>query len=230
MNKNAKGNPTNMNNSALDESFKELFFKFILIGDAGVGKTSILQRYIDNTFQKDYNVTVGAEFGSKFVEIDEVTRIKLQIWDTAGQESFSNIVRSFYKDSQGVFFVYNVNQRQTFENLKKWKESVVEEVDPSAIFVLIGNQVDLKEEREVSYEDAVKFMQDNGIHFLFETSALNGTNVELAFVEAAKLGFLTYLKERMTGQGSVFDPKHNNETLVLSARNNTKADESGCNC
>ena len=130
-------NAADLNSSMTDETPRELFFKFILIGDAGltlyyhlfniysgVGKTSIVKRYTENTFDKDYRVTVGAEFASKFVDIDESTRIKLQIWDTvfiillqslinvlqAGMDSFVNIIRSFYKDSHGVFLVYDVNR------------------------------------------------------------------------------------------------------------------------
>jgi Ras-related protein Rab-2A len=212
----------------VDPSSRELIFKFILIGDAGVGKTSILQRYTANRFDKDYHVTVGAEFGSKFINIDDSTRVKLQIWDTAGQESFVNIVRSFYNGSHGVFLVYDVNRRETFENLKKWKDDVCENVDPNAIFVLVGNQVDIGG-RQVEYDEGVSFMQDNGIHFFFETSALKSIGIDMAFEEAAKLAFVSYIKDAMARNESIYgSPK---KTVVLEASPSKRKQENGqCAC
>jgi len=123
----------------------------------------------------------------------------------------------------------------------KWKENVCEEVDPSVIFVLIGSQTDRDDQRQekyllilitcnrqVTYEEGVEFMQENGIHFFFETSALNGTNIDLAFLEATKLGFISYLKDKKAGEGSIFHPK--NENAIYLSQKNDQNEQSKCAC
>jgi len=170
-----------------------LLFKVILIGDSGVGKSSVLLKYTTNEFMQLSSSTVGLEFASKNVEIDNETIIKLQIWDTAGQESYKSIVRSFYKHAKAVFLVYQVNRKDTFESLKSWMHEIRENSCEDIVVVLMGNQCDLVKERQVTYEEGEQFMRENGVHFFFETSALDGSNIEKAFTEAAKLLFLNFL-------------------------------------
>jgi len=164
-----------------------LVFKFILVGDTGVGKSSILMKYCDDTFLLEHNVTVGVDFRSKNVQIDPKTNVKLQIWDTAGQETFGTIVRSFYKDCAAIFLVYDVNSRGTFQNLETWLSEVRTHCDNEPIYILIGNQVDFNVERQVPYEEGKKFMEDCNLDFFFETSARNGQNIQKAFSEAIKM-------------------------------------------
>jgi len=166
-----------------------------LIGDQGVGKSSVLLRYTQNDFKRDYGATIGIEFASKSVEIDPETIIKLQIWDTAGQESFRSIVRSFYRSSTAAFLVYQVNKKESFESLQSWLEEIRDNASENIVIVLMGNQCDLEQQRQVTYEEGEKFMKDNDLHFFFETSAANGNNVDKAFNEAAKLIFLRYIGE-----------------------------------
>jgi len=140
---------------------------------------------------------VGAEFGSKIIDIDETTRIKLQIWDTAGQESFQSLIKSFYRDAAGIFLVYNVNRKDTFESLTNWMLDIKESAPEDVILVLIGNQVDTPEMREVSYDEGLELMKQENLHFFFETSALDGTNIDLAFLESSKLAFLNEIQDKL---------------------------------
>jgi len=209
----------------------EYVFKFLIIGDAGVGKTSILQRYTEDEFTHGQQPTIGVEFGSKSIELDESTKIKLQIWDTAGQESFRTVVKSFYRDAQCVFLVYNVKQRETFESLSHWLSEVSENGDQGIIQILIGNQTDEVDgySRQVEYEEGVEFMKENGIHFFFETSALKGTNIDLAFVEAARLAFLFLMKDRKEGRDSLFTVTKKSSISLINERRD-QIDAGNCAC
>ena len=99
------------------------FFKIIIVGEAGVGKTSLLMRYIKGNFSNDYNLTLGFEFASKDIEIDGAS-YKLQVWDTAGQETFKSIIRTFYRNVDAVMLVYDLTKKKTFEQLEFWLTEV----------------------------------------------------------------------------------------------------------
>jgi len=214
---------------SMDAKSQETFFKFILIGDAGVGKTSILLRYTKDEFANEYHVTVGAEFGSKVMNLGGGNNVRLQIWDTAGQESFLSVIKSFYRDAHAVFVVYDVTRKDSFENLNLWMQDILENADPSAILVLIGNQVDREDKREVSYEEGEQFMKEKNIHYFFETSAYNGANVDFAFSETARLAFANLLRERMDQSGASFYEKRK-DTVTLRPTRVKKSKDSECAC
>ena len=131
-------------------------------------------------------MTVGVEFGTLLVKLDTQV-FKLQIWDTAGQESFKSITKIFYRGAHCIFFSYDITRMETFTNLAKWFEEVLEQSEPDIIMFLIGNKKDREGEREVSWEKAEAFRKEKGIHFFFEASAKSGDNVEKIFITAAKL-------------------------------------------
>lgn len=112
---------------------------------------------------------------------------KLQIWDTAGQESFKSITKIFYKGAHCVLLAYNITRRDTFENLGIWLEEVRQQSDPEVIIILVGNQKDREEHREVTVQEARDFQRNNSIPFFLETSAKTGQNVEIVFQMAAKI-------------------------------------------
>jgi len=173
---------------------KTLNFKLVLLGDAAVGKSSLLVRLTDQRFLANPDPTLGVEFGSKLISIpDEDKIVKLQCWDTAGTESFRSITRSYYRGAAGCLLVYDVTNRKSFVNTKSWLADVREHADPHVTCILVGNKVDLCDDvqdgpskpRQVSTEEGAQFAQQEGLLFV-EASAKSGLNVEQAFVEAAR--------------------------------------------
>ncbi|KAJ6244139.1 rab2a [Anaeramoeba flamelloides] len=159
-------------------------YKLILVGDSGVGKSCILMRYLHDEFQTDYDVTIGVEFGSIPLEIMDQT-ILLQIWDTAGQESFRSITRPYFRRAVGALLVFDITQRESFNNLKSWLEDIRLNASFNVQITLIGNKVDLSYDRVVSYEEGEKFAKEHGLLY-YETSANTSTNIEKVFEETAK--------------------------------------------
>jgi len=167
--------------------------KFIITGDAAVGKSSLLIRLTDQRFLANPDPTLGVEFGSKLIEIPEEGKvIKLQCWDTAGTESFRSITRSYYRGAAGCLLVYDVTSRASFVNARSWLHDVREHADPHLTCILVGNKVDLVDgstpqsrNREVTTEEGEKYAREEGLLFV-EASAKSGVNVEKAFEEAAR--------------------------------------------
>ena len=157
----------------------DFLFKMILIGDSGVGKSNILLKYLKNEFQQNTKATVGVEFGTKTVEIDN-KKIKVQIWDTAGQERYRSITSAYYKGAKGAFIVYDITRKASFENIDKWIEDLKSNGDKNVSIMLIGNKSDLADKREVQTDEGIKKSEESKVAFL-ETSALNGENVAKAF-------------------------------------------------
>lgn len=151
----------------------------------GVGKSCLLSRVMDNDFKTEHNVTIGVEFGSFVVKVDNKI-VKLQIWDTAGQESFRSITRIFYRGAHCVFLTYDVTRDDTFLDIVDWLKEAKQHATPDILLYLIGNQADLEEDREVTRERAIEFQKANKIDAFFETSAKTGNNVEEVFALAAK--------------------------------------------
>ena len=160
-------------------------FKYIIIGDTGVGKSCLLLQFTDNRFNPDYNVTIGAEFGGKMVILDEVP-LYLQIWDTAGQENYLSIARSYYRGAAIALIVYDITRRSTFENVERWVSEVRENANSQAIIILIGNKSDMEDNRAVSVSEGRELAKRNNLLFA-ETSAKEATHVCDAFEFPAKL-------------------------------------------
>lgn len=159
-------------------------FKFIIIGDSGVGKSCLLLQFTDKRFQPIHDLTIGVEFGAKIVQMDGKT-IKLQIWDTAGQESFRSITRSYYRGAAGALLVYDITRRETFNHLSSWLEDARQYSSPDMTVVLVGNKCDLEHRRQVTKEEGEAFARSHGLGFL-ETSAKTAFHVEETFTEAAR--------------------------------------------
>jgi Ras-related protein Rab-2A len=159
-------------------------FKYIIIGDTGVGKSCLLLQFTDKRFQPVHDLTIGVEFGARMVQIDN-RQIKLQIWDTAGQESFRSITRSYYRGAAGALLVYDITRRETFNHLTRWLEEARQNANQSMVIMLIGNKSDLDHRRQVSKEEGEKFAKEHGLIFL-ETSAKTAANVEEAFIHTAQ--------------------------------------------
>eukprot|EP00026_Physarum_polycephalum_P013657 Phypoly_transcript_14082.p1 GENE.Phypoly_transcript_14082~~Phypoly_transcript_14082.p1 ORF type:complete len:213 (+),score=30.18 Phypoly_transcript_14082:68-706(+) len=159
-------------------------FKYIIIGDTGVGKSCLLLQFTDKRFQPVHDLTIGVEFGARMITIDG-KQIKLQIWDTAGQESFRSITRSYYRGAAGALLVYDITRRETFNHLTNWLEDAKTHANSNMTIILVGNKSDLEHRRAVSFEEGSAFAKEHGLIFL-ETSAKTAANVEEAFINTAR--------------------------------------------
>ena len=161
-------------NTRHDEDYNFLF-KIILVGDTGVGKTHLLSRYIKGSLPRNKFPTIGVEFATKPVPLKTGGTVKAQIWDTAGQERFKAITSAHYRKSLGALIVYDLTKEPSFTSVKKWMEEVKEHADPDIVIMLVGNKLDLCEqrpaERKISTEKALDFARENGLLFM-ETSAV----------------------------------------------------------
>eukprot|EP01126_Amoeba_proteus_P007400 TRINITY_DN12665_c0_g1_i2.p1 TRINITY_DN12665_c0_g1~~TRINITY_DN12665_c0_g1_i2.p1 ORF type:complete len:315 (-),score=49.71 TRINITY_DN12665_c0_g1_i2:78-956(-) len=159
-------------------------FKFIIIGDTAVGKSCLLLQFAESRFQPSHDMTIGVEFGTKTVIVDD-TQIRLQIWDTAGQESFRAITRSYYRGAAGALLVFDITRRDSFNQLDGWLSEASKHGNEGMVIVLIGNKTDLESRRAVSTAEIEDFARRNNLLCL-ETSAKTATNVEEAFLTCAK--------------------------------------------
>ncbi|XP_026888675.1 ras-related protein Rab-35b [Electrophorus electricus] len=156
----------------------DYLFKLLIIGDSGVGKSSLLLRFADNTFSGSYITTIGVDFKIRTVELNG-EKVKLQIWDTAGQERFRTITSTYYRGTHGVIVVYDVTSAESFVNVKRWLHEINQNCD-DVCRILVGNKNDDPNSKVVETNDAQKFAEQMGIR-LFETSAKENINVEEMF-------------------------------------------------
>lgn len=157
----------------------DFLFKVVLIGDSGVGKTCLLARYRRDEFTYDTKHTIGVEFGTKELQIKGRT-VKAQIWDTAGQERYRAITKAYYRGAVGALLVYDITDRETFNNLKRWLSEVQGHADRDIQLMLVGNKSDMESARAVSIDEGKAFAEQHGLYFV-ESSALKGEAVNHAF-------------------------------------------------
>lgn len=159
---------------------EEIIFRLLIVGDSGVGKSCILVRFTQGIFSTGVDLTIGVDFATKTVQISN-KQIKLQVWDTAGQEGYRSITRSFYRNADGIFLVFNVNKRSSFDNCESWINEIRNNSPPDALVFLLGNQCDVQDGREVSVEDAKGFVGKHLLDGYIETSAKEDKGVQEAF-------------------------------------------------
>ena len=161
-----------------EDNYEQLY-KIIIIGDSGVGKSNILGRYLHNEFREDTKSTVGVEFGSKKMVIENIP-IKLQIWDTAGQERFHSITKNIYRNANGVLFVYDITNQESFNNIKNWIKDLDNIKSDDIKSIIIGNKIDLEDKRIINKSDLENLANKYKMSFL-EVSAKNNININEAF-------------------------------------------------
>jgi len=169
---------------------KKVLLKVIILGDSGVGKTSLMNQYVNKKFSNQYKATIGADFLTKEVQVDDRT-VTMQIWDTAGQERFQSLGVAFYRGADCCVLVFDVNNAKSFETLESWRDEFLIQASPrnpeNFPFVVIGNKIDMEEsKRMISQKRAMAWCQSKGNIPYFETSAKEATNVEQAFQTIAK--------------------------------------------
>lgn len=158
-------------------------YKLVFLGDQGVGKTSIITRFMYDSFDKNYQATIGIDFLSKTMYLEDRT-VRLQLWDTAGQERFRSLIPSYIRDSSVAVVVYDITNRASFLNTAKWIEDVRNERGNDVIIVLVGNKTDLSERRQVSVEEGEDKANKESIMFI-ESSAKAGFNIKALFRKLA---------------------------------------------
>ena len=176
----------------------DFLMKLILVGDSGVGKTNILSKYLKNDFDPDSKATVGVEFGTKNIEIDN-KRIKVQIWDTAGQERYKSITSTYYKGAKGAFIVYDITRKSTFDNIDKWIGDLKNNGDENMIVYLVGNKSDLNDMREVRKDEAMTKSEKFNIAFS-ETSAIYGDNIHKIFQDLMEKVYINFYRNVNTNR------------------------------
>ena len=164
----------------------DYLLKYIIIGDAHVGKSNLLLRYANGEFRSDYQTTIGVEFAAKNVNINDLI-YRVQLWDTSGQEQFRSITRNYYKNSACALVVYDITSKISFENVANWIEEIRAQCTQSIYMILVGNKIDLDSsgKREVETAEGQELAEKYEIKF-YETSAKEGTNVTDVFVNSAK--------------------------------------------
>ena len=159
----------------------ENVYKVLLLGDSTVGKTCFLMKYTDEAFQETHMATIGLDYRLKSMKLKNGKTVKIQIWDTAGQDRFRSITKNYYKGSHGIILIYDITNPITFENITHWVSQVREEASQNVVIYLIGNKIDLEDEqRKVSTEEGEKLAEKLGLPFN-ETSAFDGTNINETF-------------------------------------------------
>ena len=194
--------------------------QLLIIGDSSVGKTSILTRFANGTFNSNYLATVGLDSFTKDETIDD-KNVRIKIWDTAGQERFKSLTKGFFRNAEGIMIAYDVTSQETYESLKYWiqsiKTNIGEDLDHIPIIIL-GNKID-SEDREVKTEDAEAFCKKENYPY-FETSAKTGENIDQA---------VRFLVKKLMELNS--DNKGgNNDNIKINKEEHKKKEKSGCGC
>jgi Ras-related protein Rab-2A len=203
---------------------------FPFLSFSGVGKSCLLLQFTDKRFQPVHDLTIGVEFGARMISVAQDTvPVKLQIWDTAGQESFRSITRSYYRGAAGALLVYDITRRDTFQHLSRWLEEAKQHAHPNMVILLIGNKNDLEHRRAVTTEEGKAFADQHGLLFL-ETSAKTAYNVEQAFLKTADEIYTKIQSGEIdpTNESSGIKVGMTQSTDTVGLSNNQPARQNGC--
>ena len=195
--------------------------QLLIIGDSTVGKTSILCRFTNGTFNDNYLATIGLDNFTKDEIIDN-KNIRVKMWDTAGQERYKALTKGFFRNAQGIMIVYDVTNQDTFENLKHWIQSIKTNMGNDLEhlpIIIIGNKID-SDDREIKFEEAESFCKQGNFPY-FETSAKTGENIDKA---------IRFLIKKVMDLNSENKAEYNDNNIKLNKEEHKKKDKSGCPC
>ena len=203
-----------------DPGQPDLSFKIIIIGDSFVGKSSLAIKATKGTFDSLYTPTLGFEFLTFYVKLND-KNIKLQIWDTCGQETYRSLIGSFYRNSSLALIVYSIDNENSFNNIEIWLNDLKTKGNPDVNIFLIGNKADLEDKRMITKDMANDLCDIHNINFFLETSAKTGFNAKNIFIQAAKLLYEQHMKykDRASRIGSLapdqYQPEINTNNIML---------------
>ena len=218
----------NLNYEILPDDYTQydLSFKCIVIGDSGVGKSSLTNKATNNIFDDNYKATVGFEFFTFNIKIND-TIIKLQVWDTCGQELYRSLITNFYRNSSLALIVYSVTSERSFTNIDTWLQELRTHSNPDVKMILIGNKIDLIEQRVISKEQGELLAKKNNMNLFIETSAKAGINAQNTFVQMAYILYQDYLKYKNNDDLSSDSTYKTVETTGKTIENKKQV-KSGC--
>ena len=198
-------------------------FKIIVIGDSAVGKSSLTLRGAKDKYKDFYTPTIGFEFLSFTIKIKNQI-IKLQIWDTCGQEVYRSLISSFYRNSSLAILVYAINNQESFDSLETWLDEIKTQTHPNLKIFLIGNKIDLEDQRVVSKEAGEELAKDHNLNLFMETSAKTGINAREVFIRAAKM-LLEEYKKLFQEEGMDPNITGDKSSISLSSQEKDKSNE-----
>ena len=196
----------------------EINLKILLCGDSSVGKTSLLLRYTEEYFPEMHISTIGVEYKIKILNING-RKVILRIWDTSGQERYRSITQNFYRNANGILFVFDLTSKETFDNIRNWLTDS-QDYETKVTKILVGNKIDLTEGRKVEKDTVLKYAEKKEMKY-YETSAKDGTNVDKAFRELAELILENKTDEEIKEE--YMDSTKNNSSFNLSMESEKSA-------
>jgi len=203
----------------------DLSFKLIFIGDSSVGKSCLTAKAVKNNFEEYYQATVGFEFLTFNMKVNDKV-IKLQIWDTCGQEIYKSLISNFYRNSSLAVLVYAIDNKESFNHVENWLSDLKSQANPDVRIFLVGNKADLEEDRKISKEEGEKYKEDQHLDLFLETSAKTGHNARNVLVEAAKILYMDYLKfDENNKDDNSKDKDKNKKKLLIQKQTKSKT---GC--
>ncbi|RUS28867.1 hypothetical protein BC938DRAFT_481348 [Jimgerdemannia flammicorona] len=214
---------------AQEEESYDYLFKIVLIGDSGVGKTNILNRFTKDSFNFESRSTIGVELAWKNLIIGNKT-VRAQIWDTAGQERYRAITKAYYRGAVAALLVYDITKHDTFEGVPRWLAELKLHADPNVAMILLGNKSDLRHLRAVPMEEGKALAESNAMSFI-ETSALEATNIDMAFESVINEVYkIVTSNQTLDNSASSIKPTDGQTIDISRTMDTTQTGSRGCAC
>ena len=198
-----------------NDNQNKIDIKIITLGDSHVGKSCLIIKFIENKFSNSYVSTIGFDLKHKQIILKDGNKVRLTLFDTAGQERFRSLAKNYIRKANGILLIYDISDKSTFISIEKWMENIQDEIDDKIPIILVGNKSDLNDKRKVSTEEGKKKAKEYGFPF-YETSCKTGVNVNKCFIELAELVY------ENTGKNPL---KNSNQKIK---KNSSKDKKKGC--
>jgi small GTP-binding protein len=195
----------------------DLTYKTIVIGDSGVGKSCLTVQAVHNKFEELYRATVGFEFMSFNIRINKVV-IKLQIWDTCGQEVYKSLITGLYRNSSLAIIIYSVANKNSFQHVENWIKDLKLNSNKNIKIILVGNKCDLVKERKISYEEGENLKRKHKLDYFIEASAKTGNNAKNVLIEAAKILYKGYSEIKTNEDNNILNDSNSNSQKLDSEK------------